>query len=387
METLFRHVAIADGTKPTLALDRAILVSGKTIVWIGPDDDAPEPEAGSRIIDAGGATAVPGMIDAHSHTVLPGGSHWIARIDDATDELLRVAEENGAIAYAAGTRWFRDVGSPPRDGKALALRVRDAWASRQDRPYVRAAGTWISKAGVLPATVDIEAEDADELVEAVRQQVEHGTDLVKLYLDGPDPETSPWTAGEVARAVATAHDRGVTVTAHATRLSGAKAGVEGGVDCIEHGSHLDADVAALMVAGGTYLVPTLGVLASWETFATTTTIDRFAGAEGKQALVERKALAYESVRLARDAGVLIAAGTDFGGGSLRANQMAWEVECLVAAGLRPMEALAAATWVGGDLLGEPTAGRLSVGGPADFFLVHGNPLEDPSALWRVWRNA
>jgi len=279
------------------------------------------------------------------------------------------------------------VGSPPRDGKALALRVRDAWASRRDRPYVRAAGTWISKAGVLPATVDIEAEDADELVEAVRQQVEHGTDLVKLYLDGPDPETSPWTAGEVARAVAAAHDRGVTVTAHATRLSGAKAGVEGGVDCIEHGSHLDADVAALMVAGGTYLVPTLGVLASWETFATTTTIDRFAGAEGKQALVERKALAYESVRLARDAGVLIAAGTDFGGGSLRANQMAWEVECLVAAGLRPMEALAAATWVGGDLLGEPTAGRLSVGGPADFFLVHGNPLEDPSALWRVWRNA
>jgi imidazolonepropionase-like amidohydrolase len=89
--------------------------------------------------------------------------------------------------------------------------------------------------------------------------------------------------------------------------------------------------------------------------------------------------------LAQKAGVRIAAGTDFGGGSLRANQMAWEVECLVAAGLPPWQALGAATWMGGDLLREPAAGRLLVDGPADFFLVHGNPLQDPAALWRVWK--
>ena len=83
----------------------------------------------------------------------------------------------------------------------------------------------------------------------------------------------------------------------------------------------------------------------------------------------------------------IAAGTDFGGGSLRANQLAWEVEHLVDAGLEPWRALAAATWIGGDLLGEAGAGRLVVGGPADFFMVHGDPLQDPSALWRVWRVA
>jgi len=84
-------------------------------------------------------------------------------------------------------------------------------------------------------------------------------------------------------------------------------------------------------------------------------------------------------------GVRIAAGTDFGGGSLRANQLAWEVESLVAAGLEPWEALAAATWRGGELLGEPDAGDLRDGGPADFVLVHGDPLSDPTALWRVWR--
>jgi imidazolonepropionase-like amidohydrolase len=52
-----------------------------------------------------------------------------------------------------------------------------------------------------------------------------------------------------------------------------------------------------------------------------------------------------------------------------------------------VEALAAATWRGGELLGEPDAGVIREGGPADFFLVHGDPLSDPSALWRVWRHA
>ena len=81
----------------------------------------------------------------------------------------------------------------------------------------------------------------------------------------------------------------------------------------------------------------------------------------------------------------VCSGTDFGGGSTRANQLAWEVEALVAAGLEPWEALGAATWRGGQLLGESDAGVLREGGPADFSLVHGDPLSDPTALWRVWR--
>src|SRR4029079_17261270 len=82
------------------------------------------------------------------------------------------------------------------------------------------------------------------------------------------------------------------------------------------------------------------------------------------------AAAEESVRIAHRAGVRIATGTDFGGGSTRANQLAWEVESLVAAGLEPWEALGAATWRGGELLGEPDGGVLRDGGPADFSLVH-----------------
>ena len=52
-----------------------------------------------------------------------------------------------------------------------------------------------------------------------------------------------------------------------------------------------------------------------------------------------------------------------------------------------MAALASLTWRGGELLGEPAAGVIAEGGPAEFSLVHGDPLSDPAALWRVWRVA
>jgi len=368
----------------------AVLVVDHRIEYLGPDDGAPDvPDA--TVIDAGGATIVPSMVDSHSHVTLPGGSHWIARIGDDTDSLLAVAEHNGDLMIRSGTRWARDVGSPRREQggreRALALPVRDGWHGRRDRPYVRAAGTWITREGSLPPDVAIEVADGDALVAAVERELDEGADLVKLYLDGPDADTSPWTAGEVARAVAAAADRGARITAHATQLHGARAGVEGGVACIEHGARLDGDLVTRMAEQGTFVVPTLTVYASWQSFAATTRIERFVEPESRARIAERREAAFESVRMAARAGVRIAAGTDFGGGSARANQMPWEVESLVAAGLRPWEALAAATWVGGDLLGEPEAGSIRAGGPADFFLVHGNPLEDPSALWRVWRVA
>jgi imidazolonepropionase-like amidohydrolase len=160
---------------------------------------------------------------------------------------------------------------------------------------------------------------------------------------------------------------------------------EAGVDAIEHGFELDAGVAGLMAERGIMLVATLTVYRSWISFGATTRIPTYAGRQN--VWQGRLEVAEASVRAARGAGVAIAAGTDFGGGSARANHLAWEVQSLVAAGLQPVEALAAATWRGGELLGEPDAGVIREGGPADFFLVHGDPLSDPGALWRVWRHA
>ena len=389
---LYRDGALADGREASLRQHQSILVSDGSIDWIRPVDGE-EDASGATVVDCAGATFVPGMVDCHSHVTGPGGANWIERFSDPPETLVAVAEENARIGLAAGVRWMRDVGSPigvdPVDGRerALALGVRDRWAGRPDRPYLRAAGSWLFKSGTSPVSSAISVETADELVAAAIGQLDAGADFIKLYMDGPDVNISPWSAAEVARVVAAAEERGARVAAHSGRLNGAREAVLGGVASVEHGFDLDASVAAEMAARGTTLVSTLAVMRSWLSFGDTTTMDRFASPNGRAAIQARLEQGEASVRAARDAGVRIATGSDFGGGSLRANQLAWEVTSLVAAGLEPVDALAAATWRGGELLGEEEAGLIREGGPADFFLVHGDPLSDPDALWRVWQTA
>jgi imidazolonepropionase-like amidohydrolase len=389
---LYRDGALADGRSDRLRLGMSVLVEDALIRWIRPsDDEGPlDDPGGVEVVDASGSTIVPGLVDAHSHLTMPGGGHWIERAGDPTEAILEVAEANGDLLTSAGVRWARDVGSvrraDPRDGgreRALALGVRDRWRARADRPHVRAAGTWIMPSGVLPG-LSVQVADADELLATAVAQVEEGADLVKIYLDGPEPGVSPWTAAELRPVVEAVHARGARVTAHSGMLGGAREGAAAGIDALEHGFELDGDVARTMAHNGVRLVSTLCVLASWRTFGRTTSLPRFASDEGRGRIEARRERAMESIRIAHAAGVPIATGTDFGGGSTRANQLAWEVEQLVEAGLEPWEALGAATWRGGELLGEPEAGVLREGGPADLVLVHGDPLSDPTALWRAW---
>jgi len=389
--TLYRDAALADGTGPSLRNGVSVLVDDRRVVWIRPTSDEDSLPPNVRVIDAGGSTIVPGMVDAHSHVTLPGGSHWIDRGFDPPEELLDVAEHNGDLLGRAGVRWARDVGSPmavdPRDGhrRALALRVREQWRDVPGRPRVRVAGTWLARSGVLPSGLAIEADDGPSLLKAASAQIDDGADFLKLYLDGPKREEAPWSTEDVRAVAEMAHAHGAKVTAHSGTLAGARVGIDAGLDSLEHGFELESDAVAAMARQGMFLVSTLAIFRSWASFAQTTTLPRFVGDEGKERTARRRERAIESVRLAHHAGVRIATGTDFGGGSLRANHLAWEVETLVEAGLRSWEALNSATIRGGELLGEPAAGRLVEGGPADFFLVHGDPLSDPTALWRVWR--
>jgi imidazolonepropionase-like amidohydrolase len=389
---LYRGAALADGTGPQLQRDVSILVADGRIAWIRPAGGE-EDSSGAELIDASGSTIVPGMVDGHAHVTLEGGARWLEHRADPPASQVAAAERNARLLRSAGVRWIRDVGSvvaeDPVDGRirGLALGIRDRWAGQPGYPHIRAAGGWVTRGGSLPTGLAVEAANADELVAAAVRQIDDGADLVKLYLDGPDPVTPPWSGSEVRRAVDAVHERGVIVTAHSGTVASARVAVEGGVDVMEHGFQLDADVARRMAAAEMRLVSTLTVLRSWLSFAQTTTLELFASQGSAQHHAAVLESAEASVRLARDAGVVIAAGTDFGGGSLRANQLAWEVEALVAAGLEPWEALGAATWRGGELLGEDGVGEIREGGPADFFLVHGDPLSEPRALWRVWRVA
>jgi imidazolonepropionase-like amidohydrolase len=393
--TLYRNATIADGRSPALARQMSVLVRAGQVAWIRPADaeDDPGPSDGLEIVDARGLTIVPGLVDGHCHLTSPGGPDYIAHFEDRPRRLLRTAERNGELSQAAGVAWLREAGSPtvtdPIDGRrrALALGIRDRWAGRADRPRVRAAGTWIQVKGGLARNLGIVVSNGDELVAAVNRQLDQGADLVKLYVAADNSRQSPWTPAQINRAVQAAHARGARVAAHAMWLAQARAAVAGGVDSIEHGFHLDADLCAEMARRGTYLVTTLSVPRSWLRIGATSSGTWWSTRAGRRFARNMLSDGEASVAAARRAGVMICAGSDFGGGSTPAGQLAWEVESLVDAGLEPWQALGAATWRGGDLLREPNAGRLREGSPADFFLIDGDPYSDEAALWNVRRLA
>jgi imidazolonepropionase-like amidohydrolase len=131
--TLYRDAAFADGRSERLRLGISILVRDGTIAWIRPSDDEGPLVTGEspEVVDASGSTIIPGLVDCHSHLTLPGGAHWIDRLDDPPHRLLAYAEENARLLHSAGIRWARDVGAPrvadPTDGvtRALSLGIRE----------------------------------------------------------------------------------------------------------------------------------------------------------------------------------------------------------------------------------------------------------------------
>ena len=377
---VLHDAALADGTSDRLRTGVSLRVEDGLIAWIRPADEADLTDA--DVVDAGGAVIVPAMVDSHSHLTLQGGSHWIARGDDDTRVLRDVARDNAKRLVQAGILWARDVGAPMRDGSPLSIAVRDELSGRPGQPYIRVAGTWIGKTGYPALWITV---DGAGLKDAALAQLDLGTDFVKIYMDAPGGvQESPFSVADLRAAAEAVHARGARVACHSGYLDGARVAAEAGVDSIEHGMELDEDTVRAMKRNDVTLVSTLSVFASWETFARTTAIDRFAGVGGRERIAKRKDGAYAAVALARRAGVRIATGSDFGGGSVRAGHLAWEVELLVGAGLEPHEALAAATRNGGTLLGHDHAGRVEEGLPADLVLVHGDPLSDARALWRVW---
>jgi len=380
---LIVDLAFADGRSERLQLGMAVLIEGERISWMGPAEEA-DP-AGAEILDGSGATLVPALVDGHSHLTGPGGANWIERFKDPPERLLQTARENAHALARAGILWARDVGAPSHAGQPLNLTIRDELRGKLGEPYIRAAGTWVAKTGYLePLTIS--AADGAELKAQALHQLDLGADFVKIMLDPPagTGDSAPFSVDEVRGLVAAVHARGRRVTAHASIADAVRVGAEAGVDSIEHGFVIEDSVAQTMAKNDVALVSTLSVIASWETFARTTRGERFTSPDGQRKTAERRAQAMAAVKAAHKHGVRIATGSDFGGGSVRAGHLAWEIQLLVEAGLQPHEALAAATWRGGEVLGEPHAGRIEQGAPADFVLLHGDPLSDLQTYWRVW---
>ena len=269
--TVLHDAALADGTSATPRTGVSLAIENGKIAWIRPNDSAET--TGAEVVDAGGATIVPAMVDCHSHLTMQGGSHWIARGEDPPKVLRQVARDNAKRLAQAGILWARDVGAPMADGVPLSIAVRDEHKGKRGVPYMRVAGTWIGVTGYPSMWVTV---DGPQLKDAAMKQLDLGTDLVKLYMDAPGGvKDSPFTVADVRTAVEAIHKRGARVTAHSGYLAGAKVAAEAGVDSIEHGFELDDEAARTMKRNSVTLVSTLSVFASWETFARTTTIERF----------------------------------------------------------------------------------------------------------------
>lgn len=387
---------LLDVHKGTYIENAGIWIEGERIKEVGGFSDVQSHAPKVKVIDLGRATVLPGLIDCHTHLM--------ARIVDSDDgyaltlvtksQAFRALEGafDARLTLNAGFTSVRDVES---EGSGYAdVALRDAISQGlAEGPRMQVATRGIAAVGqyepfgISPDLPDFPTgaqmvSGIEDARRAVREQIGHGADLIKVYADWQHPTL---TVDEMRVIVEEAHKQKLKVAAHATTAEGIKNAITAGVDSIEHGFELDADIAAEMARRGCALVTTMTVLKSWLTFGTTTAMPRFT--QGAAQITETLATAMASVRLAQAAGVAIVGGTDFGGGSARANQLPWEIECLVQAGLEPWQALASVTWRGGELLGEPDAGVVREGGPADFSLVHGDPLSDPTAMWRVWRVA
>src|SRR5689334_23680383 len=99
---LYRDAALADGTGPDLRLGVSLLVADDRVAWLGPCGEEPEPAADVVVVDASGATIVPGLVDSHSHLTLPGGAHWVDRGFDPAERLVAIAEDNARLLRSAG---------------------------------------------------------------------------------------------------------------------------------------------------------------------------------------------------------------------------------------------------------------------------------------------
>ena len=344
----------------------------------------------AKVIDLGGATVLPGLIDCHTHLM--------ARIPDTPDGYtLNLATKSQAfralegafdarITLNAGFTTVRDVES---EGSGYAdVALRDAInQGLAEGPRMLVATRGIAAVGqyepfgVSPDLTDFPTgaqmvSGVEEARRAVREQIGHGADLIKVYADWQYPTL---TVEEIRVIVEEAHKQGRKVAAHATTPEGIRNAVTAGVDSIEHGHRADRQDLEMMKAKGTFLVPTVGV------------IDALLEKNKNEQLNPEQIKArdtflqgiHQVIQQAMSLGVKIASGFDADSPD-RQGKNADELLALTKRGMPPLEAIRAATMNAAELLGwQDRVGTLEPGKYADLIAVEGDPLIDITVLQHV----
>jgi imidazolonepropionase-like amidohydrolase len=359
------------------------------IAEVGPMAKFRAANGGERVVELTGHTLLPGLIDCHVHFVY-AGFRSLEEIDRCPVETAAInGILNGERMLEAGYTTVRDVGTIGN----VAVAVRDAIAAGKVRgPRVIASGQIIGPTSgmtdTLPghwsksAGLGVCVDGPEAIVREVRRQIKAGVDNIKLGASGVEvgPYAYTWmttlSAEEIAAAVAEAHRWGRTVAVHCQSFDAAKFALRAGADTIEHGTRLDDEALALFAASRTALVPTLSTLFSVLELGETLNLMP----KQREEMAVNKAHWLSAVARAREANVLVGAGSDIGN-RYPHGKNAREVEFLVRAGLTPMQAVQSATGNAARTLGkEGSVGTLAPGAFADLLVVDGNPLEDVRTL-------
>ncbi|HEX2298390.1 MAG TPA: amidohydrolase family protein, partial [Pseudonocardiaceae bacterium] len=210
-------------------------------LWVAEGVICAEPVPGAATLVEDGYL-VPGLVDAHCHVGI--GPQGPATLEDAAEQAITDRD--------AGTLLIRDCGVPI-DTRPLQ--------SRPDLPRIVRAGRHLARPKRYIPALGVELDDPSLLPQAVKEQAANGDGWVKLvgdWIDRSIGDLAPlWPDQVLVEAIEAAHAAGARVTAHVFGEDALPGLIAAGIDCIEHGTGLTAEVIDEMAARGTALVPTL----------------------------------------------------------------------------------------------------------------------------------
>jgi imidazolonepropionase-like amidohydrolase len=392
---IFKVGQLIDGSgTPPLKQAFARIEHGQ-IRAVGLQSELGQPEAGIQIIEAPDSTLMPGMIDTHVHIAYSGSLESGAFRAEASEMSYPLLALRAARYARQSLEWgftaLRDLNAP--GGVAIDL-ARAIDAGHVVGSRIQACGLGLSVTGghmdkggwgdhVHLEAMTAVADSPDQFRARVREQVKRGAGCIKINLCGGTFRdwSAPWkqemTDAEIVASIDEAHRLERRVAAHTSGGPSITFAVRAGLDSVEHGRWLDQECVEAMAEHGCFYVPTLLVQENhfehpWEI--------QGAGPNSIRWLELGREAMWQSLELARKAGVKIATGTDAGFMLPHGSVNARELELLARGGLTPLEAITAATHTAAQLLDLDQLGRVAAGFGADLVLVDGDPLSDLKIL-------
>jgi len=366
-----------------------ILIAGDRIQSIA--DSAP---SGIAVTDLSSYTVVPGLIDAHAHTLSDPTSQSIAvGLRTSIPQHTLWGVYNLRLWLDHGFTSLRDACEGPADYPQFALRD-SVKRGIILGPRITAAGSCVSLTGGhgdgTPFSADMEmprrpnvADTVDDIAHVVRRDIKYGADWIKLMATGgvmdpiSDFHVQELSEAQMAAAVEIAHRAGKKVMAHAEGAAGIKAAVRAGVDSIEHGTMLDEEGAKLMEQHHTWLVPTLYCFQHDMQTGLSKGRDPDSFAKGKEIMAAQG----PAFKLALAHHIRVAYGVDDDDVD---ESVSKEFGALVRGGMTTLGALQAATINAATMLEkDKDVGTLEPGRFADIVAVQGDPLSDITVMEHV----